>query len=200
MITGFDTVLYSCLFLLPGGIIEGITRAIKPRRKMTAAQELLRWLGYSAVNNAIWCWAILFVWNHLSHDSIVTWIVLLAVVVISSTITGIILGIIHSKDVVRRAANHMRIRVENSIPTAWDYVMSNQREPCFMLVTLTDGTHFYGYYGEDSLASSDNNYRDIYLEYVYDIDESGEWKIAHNKSVLINANQIASIEMIRVED
>ena len=101
---------------------------------------------------------------------------------------------------MRIAATHMNIRVENSIPTAWDYVMSNQRKPCFMLVTLNDGTHFQGHYGENSLASSDNDYRDIYLEYVYDIDESGEWKLVPDKSVLINANQIASIEIIELGD
>jgi len=201
MIADINTVLYTCMFLLPGGIIEATTRSIKPRRRISAAQELLRWLGYSVVNNAIWSWAILIIWKQLPHDSLLTWILLLAVIITSSVITGIILGFIQTKDIISKTADLVNIRIENPIPTAWDYVLSRQRNPCFMIVTLIDGTHFYGYFGEDSLASSDNDYRDIYLEYIYVLNDTNEkWEIVPGKSALLNADQIASIEIIRLEE
>jgi hypothetical protein len=69
----------------------------------------------------------------------------------------------------------LRLRPISPIPTGWDWIFSTT-EPCFLLVTLKDGTEIAGYFGRRSMASSDPEHKDLYVERVYKIpQDKGEW-------------------------
>jgi hypothetical protein len=53
------------------------------------------------------------------------------------------------------------LRPIHPVPTGWDWIFS-RTGACFVLVTVTDGTVIAGYFGGDSMASSDPDRRDIY--------------------------------------
>ena len=64
-----------------------------------------------------------------------------------------------------------------------------------MLVTLRDGTQVAGYFGDESMASSDPAYRDLYLENVYTIQEDGQWEPRDDsRGIYIEGSQIVFIE------
>ena len=68
----------------------------------------------------------------------------------------------------------------------------------FVIITLQDDSTVYGFYGENSFASSEPDERDIYLEKIYDIDEKNKW--IENKECLgihISQNQIKTIEFLK---
>lgn len=196
MIDSINTIIYTCIFLLPGGIINGIVRRISPSYYLTSPQQLILWLGYSVCNNAIWSWSYITLYKNVSSKSISFWILLIIIIIITSTLTGIILGLIRDKDVVRKLAGKIGVSIEHPIPTAWDYVLSKQKASCYMIVALVDGTKYYGYFGYNSFASSNNMMRDIYLENVYKLNDKKEWIIEPGRSILVNSNQISSIEII----
>ena len=84
------------------------------------------------------------------------------------------------------------IDVNHPIPSAWDWKMS-KIEPCYIMVTLDDGTKWAGKFDVKSNASTDRNERDIYIEQVFDLDHNDNW-LARNSGVWINRQHIKSIE------
>lgn len=200
MINDISTAVYTCLFLLPGGIINTTIKTITPTKKYTSSQELLRWLAYSVSNGALWCWAFILMLKILDPSRLLFWWASLLLVIVSSLITGLVLGLIQSHCLVRKALKRTGLNVEHPIPTAWDFIFSTTNSPCFVIVTMDDGTKYYGYYGEESLASSDNDNRDIYIEHVYDLDNEENWIPAgNNRGVLINSSHVACIEFLEQE-
>jgi hypothetical protein len=65
-----------------------------------------------------------------------------------------------------------------------------------VIVTLNDGTQIPGYFGPSSLASSDPDHKDIFLEKVYTIPEGGgDWvEVERSAGIHIDGAQIAYIE------
>ena len=81
------------------------------------------------------------------------------------------------------------------MPTGWDWIFSRTEE-CYVIVTLKDGTEVAGYFGTNSMASSDPDRRDIYLEKVYKIPEDGGiWEIVDGSlGIHIDGSEIALVE------
>jgi len=88
----------------------------------------------------------------------------------------------------------LRLRPINPIPTGWDWFFS-RADPCYVLVTLTSGKEVAGYFGGASMASSDPDRHDLYLERVYVIDQEGVWQpVERSRGIYLTAAQIAFIE------
>ncbi len=68
-----------------------------------------------------------------------------------------------------------------------------------MLITLTGGTEIAGYFGRRSMASSDPERKDIYIERVYTVPaDGGPWQeVERSLEMLVNGSQIAYIEFRR---
>ena len=64
----------------------------------------------------------------------------------------------------------------------------------WVLVTLKDGTRFAGFCGPESFISSDPGERDIYIQWVYDIDDENNWSLRGLHGVLIAAGEIQTVE------
>ena len=65
MISSISVVLYTCIFLLPGVIIEEVVGLISPLKRNSAAKQSIMWIGYSVLNDAIWSWLF---WLVVKHD------------------------------------------------------------------------------------------------------------------------------------
>ena len=76
---------------------------------------------------------------------------------------------------------------------AYDYAFGDITTERFVIVTFTDGTVVNGFFGANSLASSDPANGDIYIERLYD----GAWKpTIPPKSALLMLSDLRSIEFI----
>ena len=66
-------------------------------------------------------------------------------------------------------------------------------------MTLTDGTQVAGYFGARSMASSDPERKDIFLEEAYTVPDDGTpWEaVAESLGAYIEGSQISSIEFRR---
>lgn len=176
----FDTsqdIFIVISFFIPGFIYDSIIRNFVPlRRNKEKELQLLRFLTATAFNYAL-CSPLIYllISGAIFRRSIVgqasTWLVILAVV-------PAVIALIHAKLVQRdgfaKIWQWLGLRSINPIPTGWERIFS-RTEPCFVVVRMTDGSEVAGWFGERSLASSDTERKDIYLELVYRIDEdSGE--------------------------
>lgn len=87
----------------------------------------------------------------------------------------------------------------HSIPDAWNYKflkLINDGQGCYVIINLIEDEVVYGYLGSNSMASSDVDNRDIYLESVYEVDDvSGNWKeVDGNQGIWISSSIIKYIE------
>lgn len=84
---------------------------------------------------------------------------------------------------------------------AYDYAFGDNRQESFVIVTYADGTVVYGYYGQNSLAASDPDRSDLYLERLYDLDDANRWiPTTPSKSALLSLKDVRSIEFIQSQE
>ena len=87
------------------------------------------------------------------------------------------------------------------VETGHDFAFGNYRESCFVLATYQDSTLIGGYFGENSLAASNSEKSDLYLERVYAIDRNGKWtEPMPARSGLISLSNVRSIEFLDAEE
>jgi len=86
-------------------------------------------------------------------------------------------------------------------PTAWDFVFARE-ESYRARVELLDGKLLEGLFGSGSLASTEEEERDLFLEGVYEIDEAsgGYSKVKRNQGVWIHKDQIKAIRFFSIEE
>ncbi|NUB46072.1 hypothetical protein GEU84_016865 [Fertoebacter nigrum] len=82
---------------------------------------------------------------------------------------------------------------------AYDYAFGDITTDRFVIITYADGTMIYGYFGENSLASSASDRGDIYIERLYDVYEGVWTPTVPPKSALLLLKDLRSIEFIEPE-
>ena len=182
---------------VPGFIYHGVLGKFLPLREhRTKELMLLGFLTATAFNYAI-CSPLLYLlatgqmFASSPNRQALTWFGVIFIVPIALAIISAVVG---QKDGLGWLYRLLRLRSINPIPTGWDWIFS-RTEPCFLLVTLRNGTQVAGYFGGQSMASSDPERRDLYLERVYVIPTEGEWQAVDGSGgMYIAGTEIAFIE------
>ena len=200
MISSMETVIYTCVFLVPGAIITEIVGMLQPGKRITETQRLVRWLTFSIVNNCIWGW-LYYLIIRKGFDQWVKMFVIVVLVILTSIVLGVAISLLNTRNLPRKIAKRLNINVEHPIPTAWEYVFSRRSSPCFIIVGLKDGTQYYGYFGTNSFASSDIGNQDLFIEGTYKLDEEQRWVLSEGtEGVWINGSEIMTIEIKSVKE
>jgi hypothetical protein len=191
----FNAVLFAAVFAVPGFLASAAFSAAVPRAKATTESRRLEFLSLSCLNNAIWLWLLVLIFQGGLLRSSPVWagLLLMLPVLVSPLLIGVLLGRLCTKPRTRTLLAQVGFRTQRLIPTAWDYHFSRERA-CFVIVKLRDGSFVYGYYGCDSFAGDDPDCHDIFLERQYRRDK-GKWTpIDRSDGILIAYDQIAAIE------
>jgi hypothetical protein len=118
-----------------------------------------------------------------------------ALIIVGPSAFGLLLGVAIQRDWLRWIATKLRLRLVHNTPTSWDWRFATCETARFVMVTLTDGTKFAGIFGVNSFASTDPAERDLYIEEVMDVDETGAWNYRDEvHGVLLLAKEIRFIE------
>lgn len=90
-----------------------------------------------------------------------------------------LLGLFFAKTAASRFANGFLRKLSmpgtHPVARAYDHAFAQHTGPCFVILTFSDGVVIYGYFGEQSLAATDPDRSDIYLERVYSLTDKGAW-------------------------
>lgn len=192
-----ETVFLTCIFVVPGFIVDGISNAFSPNGKRKEGIIFLYCLLYSVIACAICSWAYILVW-HLRDENLIYFLLsVCSIALIGAGLLGVIIGLFKSKQWLRKIAQKLKCNVSLPIPSAWDYFFS-QQEAFHVIVTLIDDTKVYGYFGSKSYSSSDCDERDIYLEKTYKQDGDNVWgEDDESAGILIHQSQIRAIEFLQ---
>jgi len=127
--------------------------------------------------------------------------VLVLDVLVLPSLLGWLLGVNLSKGWNRAILRRLSAPVSHPVQRAHDFAFGTVGRPSLVLVTYEDGVTIRGYFGPNSLASSDEERSDLYLERLYDVDEaSGRWiEPSPGRSGLVSLNRVRSIEFLDEE-
>ena len=197
-----DVVLYTFAFVVPGYIVEEIMSSLMPMKRQDSG-VIVRSIAFSVLNAALWMsWLFKLLQKLCSSETVLYWVILSLLVLLTGSMTGCILGIIRATDFIRKTINKalrkFGISMEHPIPTAWDYRFKYLDEGAWITVRMDNEKFIRGRYYTNSFASSDYEYRDLYLEEAYRKDENEQWiKIKDTQGVWISPNAIKHIELTR---
>ena len=179
-------------FLVPGLIILYCRSRFVTGRRVLHAMSLLDYLAISLIYYALMLPAIDYIAStKLSAFWLsVAWILLIFLI---PAFAGLLLGALTQRDILYKFLHWCGLSPVHEIPSAWDWKFGNM-DYQWVLVTLRNGTRFGGFCGPDSFVSSDPGERDIYVQWIYDIDENNTWSSRGNTGVLITSGEISTIE------
>ncbi len=179
-------------FLVPGLIALFVRSQFVTGRRPPHAAALLSYLTVSVIYYAL---ALPFADSVMAiqapgYPKALAWF---GLVFAGPALFGLLLGINIQQGLLRRFLRWCRLNPVHVMPTAWDWKFGGMREQ-WVLVTLKDGTRFAGFCGQNSFMSSDPAERDIYIQWIYDIDENNKWSARGENGVFIAAGEISTIE------
>ena len=194
----FSGLYFVVSVLVPGFIYQGVVSNFVPLRQHKDKERLL--LGFvtaTAFNYAI-CSPLIYllafglIFPKCPVGQAFCWF---AIIFLAPALLALFRSLILQRNWLGYIYRFLELRPISPIPTGWDFVFSTT-EPCYLLVTLKDGTEIAGYFGTKSMAASDPDHKDIYIERVYKVSEGGEpWKeVERSLGMHIDASQIAYVE------
>ena len=176
-------------FVVPGFIALSVrTQFVSGVTSFDARERLLSYLSISIVYGSL---ILRLVGPNLILNSASVYLLAL---IGGPLLLGLILGVNVQKDIFRRLLGKLGLFTVHPVPTAWDWKFGGLMKEQWVLVTLKNGVSFAGLYGRDSFAASSPEERDLYIQWIYDINEDETWSFAGEKGVLITADEISTIE------
>ena len=191
-----DLFFVAAVFV-PGFIFRSVLASFMPMREHRAKEFLILGLLTATAFNYAVCSPVIYLllqgwlFPHSLTAQAFAWLAIIFVVPIA---LAVLWAEILQNDALGWLYQILRLRSINPVPTGWDWIFG-RADPCYLLVTLTDGTKIAGYFGPQSMASSDPDRPDLYLEKVYTIPQSGAWQeVTASRGMYIKGAQIAFIE------
>jgi hypothetical protein len=181
---------------VPGFIYNGVLRQFVPLYASTQKETVfIKLLAASAFNYALCAPLIYFLYRPDLIGNGLRAVIWVLVVLVAPTLLALTRARLLRHDGLRWFFRLLKLRPISPIPTGWDWMFS-RTDPCFVLITLTDGTEIAGFFGANSMASSDPDRRDIYIEKVYKVsaDTTAWTELEGSLGMHINGNQIAYME------
>jgi len=121
-------------------------------------------------------------------------------ILVLPAIIGSILGLSLSRGWNNAVLRRLSLPISQPVHRAHDFAFTNDRAAGLIIITYFDGTVVYGYFGEQSLAASDTERSDIYLERLYNVASDGQWsELSPPRGALLALRDVRSIEFLEEE-
>ena len=189
-----NPVTRNWVLLVPGIVILLVRSQFVTTRIASNAENLISYLAVSLIYHAL---ALPFLDMFVFHDNLFVggtfaWFLYILIIPV---FFGLAIGINIQKNFVRRALQRVSLNPLHAIPTAWDWKFGRMQVTGeWVLVTLKNGTCFAGFCGPESFMSSEPDERDLYIQWIYDIDDDGKWLPLRETGLPVAGGEISTIE------
>jgi hypothetical protein len=198
----FNAVFFTAIFIVPGFVWSAVLSMFLARRSGMGDSRVLECFSLSCVNNAIWSWLLFLIYQGqwFEHRQVVASVGLFVVTLVSPVALGVACAYFAQTRKIAIWLHRWGFRTISSIPSAWDYFFSKSW-PYWVIVTLKDGSHIYGLYGQQSFAGDEPVSRDLYLEATYHLIDDGQWAPTEDSAgIWLKADEIVSLEFRRLDE
>ena len=120
-----------------------------------------------------------------------------AEVLILPALLGVVFGVTLRKGWNSAIMSRLAMPIVHPTRRAYDFAFGDVRGDRFVIVTYADGTQVFGLFGEKSLAASDGDRSDIFIERLYMVTDGNWTPTSPPKSALLMLRDIRSIEFIQ---
>ncbi|WP_420404505.1 DUF6338 family protein [Nisaea sp.] len=191
-IDSIESVYFALGFLVPGLIVLFVRAQFVTGQRASSSLVALDYLTISVAYYALTLPIVDAVTTiqEPGYGKAFAWF---SLVFIGPAILGLLLGINVQKNYIYRLLRKIGLNPVHVVPSAWDWKFGNMQDQ-WVLVALKDGTKFGGFCGNASFISSQPTERDIFIQWIYDINDSNEWIPRGETGALIPAGEILSIE------
>ncbi|QEW19159.1 hypothetical protein LA6_001341 [Marinibacterium anthonyi] len=194
-----DTFDFFAKYLLAGFIIISVRSRFVVAERPKAAETIFEAVILSLINQVLFllAWPLCMKSLALAGIPIGERWPFFAEILLLPALLGMIAGWNLSFGWNHALLRRLSMPVEHPTRRAYDYAFTHDRPAGFVILTFTDGTQVFGYYGSNSLAANDSGRSDIYLERLYDVDEAGQWaEKSVGRSAFVSLSGIRSIEFL----
>lgn len=191
-IKSIDNVHLVLVFLVPGLVALFVQSQFATGKNPTPTAAVLSYLTVSIIYYALVIFLVDYVLSikELGFGKVLVWF---CIIFVGPVVLGLLLGVNIQFNVLRNFLRRVGLNPVHTIPFAWDWKFGGMTEE-WVLVTLKNGTRFAGFCGENSFMSSDPIERDIYVQWIFDIDDKNIWHPRGENGILITAGEISTIE------
>jgi len=202
-----ETFEFFARYLLAGFVIISVRSRLTASRSPKPGEILLDAVVLSLINQAVFfgIGAILDSIPGVNALGIefgtgINSLAFYAEILVCPVILGIVFGRFAGSGTVGFVLRRLSMPGTHPIAEAYDFAFAGGKQKGFVILTYTDDTVIYGYFGDQSLAATDDKRSDIYLEALYVVDE-GQWKLASPpRAAWISLEGIRSIEFLKQEE
>lgn len=182
-------------FFIPGFIYIGVLSNFVPIYRESDKPTIF--MKYIIATAIIYMVSSPLIYLLIANNNIIfKYLLLFVILFIIPTILSVVRAYTIQYGTIKKICDKCHLRIINPIPTGWDWKFSRINS-CFVIITLKDGSEIGGLFGENSMASSDANQRDIYVEKVYKIIKDGPWEeVENSQGIYVYQDQIAYVEFL----
>lgn len=190
----FYGIIGFLLFFIPGYLFLR-THSLKiPCEKMDFAKDLYEIIAISALNNIIWAIPLYYIFITNANIIILSTCLLFALIISPIAFAFLWIRISNMKFYKKHFLNHQ-------YATPWEAVFMGGQS-FWIIVTLKNNKKIAGKFQEKSYASAYPSPKEIFIEEVWDVDETGYFKDkrypnAKTAGILILENEISTIELLK---
>ena len=177
--------------LAPGFIILGVRERFREGPVSDLQERVLQYIFASAAYFAL----VSPLFNATIGPQLDLWVWGALHFALAPFAIGIVAAYFDQHEFLRRLTRRVGLRLPHDAASAWDYAFARLRVGTYVIVTLSDGATFAGLLGSQSFASSVSEERDLLLEQVWQVPDSGDWqRLEPYRSVLICGKEVRHIE------
>ncbi|HEJ2440308.1 hypothetical protein FEP39_05673 [Burkholderia multivorans] len=191
-ITTPDKLLLAVLFVIPGFVAMKTYAILTSGPRLDASKAIVDAVAFSCCNYAVFALPIYGMYRGAwaTQHAIAYAVVWGCILLIGPVLCAF--GVF-----ALRRAKWLARWLPHPVDRAWDYVFG-QREPFYLIITLTSGKRIGATYGSNSFASSYPADPEIYVEEAWDVDDTEGFIRRHvqTRGLLISGSTIESIEFI----
>lgn len=195
-------------FIVPGMIIFSIRSLFMPVYDRNGASNVFRFLMYSSWNLLLALPLIAYfrpdIFELDSFNIFENIGLVILYLFVLPILEGLVWSYINTKKIncsfVRPFFEKvLHLNIINPAPTAWDSLFYDDKERIIEVV-FNDNESIFGFWGVNSYVSSENDTRDLYLEYTLKKNEDGTFdKIEDNEGLLINETKIKQMIFHKID-
>ena len=198
-----ETFEFFARYLLAGFVIISVRSRLTASRAPKPGEFLLDAVVLSLINQAVFYAALAvlaLVFTNIPQGSLqggaASSAMFYAEILLCPVLIGTILGRFAGAGPVGYILRRLSMPGTHPIAQAYDFAFAMGKAKGFVILTYADGTRIYGYFGDKSLAATDEERSDIFLEALYTLEQE-QWVLAEPpRSAWISLDGIRSVEFL----